>query len=549
MRHLKFIVCICILTFAISCSQQKNYLEYKVKEGENIRSIARDYDISARDLLKINPDIGRRPKPNTIILVPNPRKGAKTKGILIEPSGTAVKVLDSIALLSEKVDIKLVKKYFVVHYVIKGDTFYNLTRFYNVSEEHLKKLNPQLSEGLKIDTYIKIKKIEGKNNKENLVYTDYIEEGVRLKVAMMLPFKNQQLDTLTSNEIFDNNKLATIVTDFYLGVEMALDSLRNQGISIALDVFDTGDRETKITSILANEELNTYDVILGPIYSEEAMIVANKVKSPVIFPVFSSKQNQFSSSKLIKTQPEMEVYKSEMIAFMLSNYAGENIVIVSDDVYKSSSTLSQFKQHDSIQTISLVLPEEGYIRKEPLINALKSDVNNWIVIDTKDNVLAANTVNSLISLPTIYSIDKEKEDGKIVTMQPLSEETGVRIFTFQKGNTFDKIDNNQLAKLGFTFGSDIFSNEASFAVKSFNANFRKKNNTFPSYYATKGFDITYDVVMRLAAGEGLKDTFKEGVSYRLESKFDYSEKLFKTTSNNGVFIVKYNDDLTLIRLK
>ena len=47
----------------------------------------------------------------------------------------------------------------------------------------------------------------------------------------------------------------------------------------------------------------------------------------------------------------------------------------------------------------------------------------------------------------------------------------------------------------------------------------------------EGFDIVYDVGMRLASGNKLKQTFKNGTSYRLESKFDYTKDLFKTTSN------------------
>ena len=549
MRYLKFIVFISFLTFTISCGQQKRYAEYKVKEGETIRTIARDYDMSTRDLLRLNPDVDRRPEPNTVIIVPKKKKTEDTINIDGKTINDISKDLDTVSINSESIDIDIVKKFYVVHKVIKGDTFYSLTRFYNVSEEQLKELNPQLSEGLKVDAYIKIKKIEDEDDKEDLIYTDYIDEDVSLKVAMLLPFKTAELDSLSSSEIFDKNMLANIVTDFYLGAEIAADSLRKQGIKIELNVFDTGDRETKIKSILANKDLNKNDAIIGPIYSEEAIIVANKVKAPVIFPVFSSKQHQFSSSKLIKTQPESEVYKTEMISFILHNYAGENIVIVSDNANKSSLTVSQLKKHDSVHDISIVIPEKGYIKKESLINVLKPDINNWIIIDTKENVLAANTVNSLISLPTIYSLNKDRSKGKRVKMQALSEETGVRIFTFEKGKTFDKIDNNKLAKLGFTFASDIFSNEESFAVKSFNANYKEKNNTFPSYYATKGFDITYDVLMRLASGESLKNTFNDGVSYRLESKFDYSKKLFSASDNNGVFIVQYNPDLTLVRLK
>jgi hypothetical protein len=68
----------------------------------------------------------------------------------------------------------------------------------------------------------------------------------------------------------------------------------------------------------------------------------------------------------------------------------------------------------------------------------------------------------------------------------------------------------------------------------------------PSFYATKGFDITYDILVRLASGNDLKKTFKAGTSSRVETKFDYRNSI---TENQGLFIVQYNKDLTLTKLK
>ena len=76
-----------------------------------------------------------------------------------------------------------------------------------------------------------------------------------------------------------------------------------------------------------------------------------------------------------------------------------------------------------------------------------------------------------------------------------------------------------------------------------------KNGTLPSSYATKGFDVTYDILMRLASGNDLDTTFKEGLSYRLESKFDYTDNTLKISENKGLFILKYNVDLTLTRIE
>ncbi|WP_189663040.1 hypothetical protein [Polaribacter sp. IC073] len=46
----------------------------------------------------------------------------------------------------------------------------------------------------------------------------------------------------------------------------------------------------------------------------------------------------------------------------------------------------------------------------------------------------------------------------------------------------------------------------------------------------------------------MKATFDDGDFYSVESKFDSSDTFFKTTDHKGLFIVRYNPDLTLTRI-
>ena len=531
MKHLKFFVFLCILTFTVSCGQQKKYIQYKVKEGESMRTIAKKLDMKTRDLLRLNPDVGRKPDANTIIVIPNKKIVVVTDSKKDETINVDPEVEDKDPISKED-ELKELKKSFVIHEVKKGDTFYSLTRFYNVSQDGMITLNPELSEGLKVGQFIKIREIE--EGEESIIdaYEDVIEENISLKVAMLMPFITNENDTIESKDIFTKNRLANIVTDFYLGAEIAIDSLRKQGVNIDLKVFDTERKSTKINSILSENDLNENDVIIGPLYSEEAQLVARKVNKPVVFPVYSKKQSKFSSSKLIKTSPEKNVFREELTTYIKDNYTSGNLILVGDGKTTSNISNNVIKQYlesqDSISIVNVLTPQKGYIAKDRFLNILKPNTNNWVILTSDDNVLVADAINSLISLP---------------------EETNVRLFTYNKGRAFDKVANLKLAKINLTYVSDEYIDEASVFTQVFNKQYFDKNNVLPSYYATKGFDITYDVLIRLASGKNLKSTFKEGASYRIESKFDYSSKLFGATENKGLFIVQYNKDLSLTRLK
>ncbi|WP_370398273.1 PBP1 and LysM peptidoglycan-binding domain-containing protein [Tenacibaculum dicentrarchi] len=619
MKKLQFLLLICILTFTVSCGQQKRYVSYKVQQGETIRQIAKRLDMKTRDLLRLNPHVDRRPSANTVIIIPNieikkgtpssnstkevvtsstePENSATsvktdTQNIPTTPSETVFKqtvyeykthtvnAQETVYRITKKygiskddlikwnpkhpgieknilsvgqvlkvkaiaktiaIDKETVLKNFLTHTVKSKETVYSLTRFYNISKQNLVQLNPEYTEiannELTVGQLLKIKPIEEINPNENYsFYKDNIEENTSINLTILLPFKAKEYTETTATDIFSKEKnssakLANMVTEFYLGTEIAIDSIQKQGINVHVNIFDTGNRGKNITSILAKDKLKDTDVVIGPFYADKAETVASKINVPVMFPHFSKSQHKFSAKKLIKTAPDKNNYTDYLISYLKETYNGQQIFVVGDGKIASNSKINkivaQLKSHDSIKNIHVLKPKKGYIKKTLFTSKMSAKKDNWVLITSDDNVAIADVLNSMIGIP---------------------DNVKVHVFAVEKHKSYNKIENNKLASVDFTYVSDAFTDEYSKDVITFNKKYYKKNNTIPSDYAIKGFDITYDVLMRLASGKALTDTFKEGVSLRLENKFDY-QKSSEIMSNKGLFIVKYNKDLSLTRLK
>ncbi|WP_083426191.1 LysM peptidoglycan-binding domain-containing protein [Tenacibaculum todarodis] len=543
MKRLKFLILLCIMTFAVSCGQQKKYIEYKVKDGETMRSIAKNYNLKTKDLLRLNPDVGRKPDANTVIIIPNSKKNNTQIAENIKVDKVETKIdevktpIDVTAEEANTVDSELeeLKKNFVVHKVKAKETVYGLTRFYNISKEELFTLNPTVEkEGLKINQVIKIKPILTEEDAEaNDVFEDNIKSNSEVNIALLLPFRANEYKDTDAKDVFSNNTLANIVTDFYMGAEIAIDSIRKKGVKVNVQVFDTEKRSSRINSIASSGQLKNADVIIGPFYSDEAKKLAGSVSSPVVFPHFSKDQKTFSSSKLIKTAPDKSSYLEALTNYLSESYTNENIIVVGDGKAKSNSNIlkivSKLKKNDSINTISILKPKNGYIKKEKFTDLMKPKTHTWVIVVSDNDVAVADALNSMISLP---------------------EEVTAQVFAIDKNKAFNRIDNFKLAKINFSYVTNEFIDESNYATKAFNSKYRKLNNSLPSIHSTKGFDITYDVLARLASSNNdLKETLNEGSSYRLVSKFDYKKRLFGVTNNEGLFILKYNEDLSLTRLK
>lgn len=572
MKKIKLFICLTFLTVFVACGQQKKYVSYTVKKGETIKTIAKDNDMKVRDLLRLNPDVSRKPDAQTVIIIPNRKH--KTG----EPTSTKISTTDTykgkthrvlrketLFSIAQKYEIsvaelkrannmssnslrtgilinipskKVVKEEVIevpaeiivvedpnsiMHLVVKDDTIYNLSKRYEISKDELLEMNPTLKDGLKLGMRLKVGE---KSDSSIEIFNDRITNK-QLNVLLMLPYKLSNTTNYQSE--FDNrNSLLNITTDFHLGVLMAVDSLKNQGQRINLQVVDTQNSTSKINSVLNTVNKDNVDVIIGPLFLMNAKEVARKIDVPVIAPMYSKNQESISDANLVKVAPDKKLMEEKLVDYLLENYNGENIIISGDaspeTLAKISRLSAKLKSHDSIDKIKIIKPEKGYIKKEKFTKAIDSLGKNWVVLLGEDNITTNDVVNNLGVIPM---------------------ETQIRLFSFDKGSNFENISNNQLSRLGFTYPQENFEDNVSEAAIKFAKKYKKRYYIRPSIHAIKGFDVTYDTLLRMADYDSFNEGSKAGISERIGTKFEYDKRLFGSIENKGVFLIQYGEGLEL----
>ncbi|WP_166965628.1 LysM peptidoglycan-binding domain-containing protein [Yeosuana marina] len=113
------VVCLAFL-FSINTANAQNYKTHKVKEGETIESISKQYLVTPFDIYKLNPDAKKGLKPNTLLIIP--------KSKVPEPKVTITKELQG----------------FKTHKTRRKETLYSLAKEYNITEDDIKKYNTYL---------------------------------------------------------------------------------------------------------------------------------------------------------------------------------------------------------------------------------------------------------------------------------------------------------------------------------------------------------------------------------------------------------------------
>jgi LysM repeat protein len=157
---------------------------------------------------------------------------------------------------------------FYVYKVEKGETIYSITKRFNVTEDDLKKNNPDLKDGLKnkmqllIPAATGIKKAEAEKKNE-------IPKPTKkdIKVGLMLPVNiwkgmipDSLLEDSTHNEM-DPEMVAQL--EFYEGAMHALDSLASKNMKIYLSVFDTENDSAKVSQLLHEPKVKELNYIIA----------------------------------------------------------------------------------------------------------------------------------------------------------------------------------------------------------------------------------------------------------------------------------------------
>lgn len=163
-------------------------------------------------------------------------------------------------------------------------------------------------------------------------------------------------------------------------------------------------------------------------------------------------------------------------------------------------------------------PKDGYIDPElfrVFRDTLDRGIVNWFLVTDDEPAFLGDVFNNLGVFPEVDSLV---------------------VFGFEKSRNHDKIDNNFLARVHFHYPTSVFVDMSSDGYRNFETLYRKRYNALPTDYSIEGFDVTYDLLMRLAYNS---DLIGQGKSQRLSTRYNYIENTSGSILNNGVYLVRY----------
>ena len=480
-----------------------NYKRHVVKPKETKWRLAYEYGLKISELEKINPEIVSGLKIGQQILLPS-GKDTVINNFQNELNYYQVKSNENLSLISQKIGIST-----------DSIIAYNPILINSLPEEEtILKIPSQFNGNFDVKDGLLYERI---SLKDSFFSNNY------LQLVCFLPFKMREIEfdsVEKTNTKLSRRNLHTISADFYFGMEMAKEFCDSLGIKTKIKVIDTQNDLSVINEKISSFNWNGINAIIGPLipknfdfFSKNRRISDIPIISPLSTKEIDGDKNIFQSvSRLKRLRKVMMNYIKNEID------STQNLVIITDSI--NFKIAKEFKKL-SVKSHFVESEKGGFVIPELIDSLLVDSLKNQVIFESQDLGLAANVTSLLNS-----QVGKERD---------------VQLFSSLRTAIYDNVNisRKHLGNIKFTYLNDNFPRETNERQK-FKDRFLNKYGDYPSKESYRAYDVTLDVILRLAYQNKIfSDKIEE--TNHIENKFKYLPDDGGGYSNFGYYILQHRD--------
>lgn len=583
MRNLRTIISTVLLTvlFGIQARAQE-YFMHTVTQGQGLYSISRMYGVTEDDIIKLNPGSERVIRTGQELRIPNRKQPASGKFHTIQKGETlyrlsvenriSVKELcdanpglsvdnfkigqvitipapsdedpltSTIENAGDKApqeimaDIRTISSdtvaYRTTHVVGKRETIFRICRNYDITQAEFLEANPKYRYNkLKQGAVVRIpfskdelaqrrQRINDAHNRMQSISDSTLfsmnelqqeeSDGI-ITAALILPFS---LDDSTST-------LQKQMIEFYQGILLSLDRLKNENISVNLKVFDSEGEDKSLTPLLESGQLDDVDIIFGPRWTNHISEVARWAAArriPVVNPMNRDADDVYNNPYVYQLNTPQSYFNQEIYNHFLEQFSNPNVIIMDAD---------EFRRNEFIDGLKTILKDHDIPYSTLNIDTAYQELMDTLV-PGKQNIMIINSsssgpLNTL--LPVMQLITRTK-----------APEIETHLFGYPEYQIYAQDHLDELYEVDTWFYTWFYTNNMLQESVEFNNKFRRSFSrqmlvSYPSF-APYGYDTGYYFLKGLATyGKDFENHLNE-----LDTNPVHTGFKFERVNNWGGFI-------------
>lgn len=305
MKHLKpfFALFVSMSLYATASWAQTPFFTHTVEAGETVYSIAKIYHVTTEDIYQLNPEVRNGLRSGSTLKIPQNKTDQKFSRFHTIAKGETLYQLTQLYQVSAE-DICLANPGLTasnfkagevivippsqgstaskaktpqntlgvlntgckeMHRVKRRETLFSIARDYKITTEELIQANPEMK-----DPDFKLKR-------GSLVCIPYPASQTAQKTPTNQelfpqqagPEKMRQITMGVLLPLKQNNSEGEKMVEFYQGLLLAVEDLKNQGTSVTVYTYDCGKSIAEMQSVLSRPGLADADIIFGPLSAQQ----------------------------------------------------------------------------------------------------------------------------------------------------------------------------------------------------------------------------------------------------------------------------------------
>ena len=520
---------------------KKQFKSHIVRKGDTLYSIARHYEISVATLMADNADI-------------DPAHLAIGQTLYIRNSGigktTELEVSAEIEEQKQIMNNVVVTEEYSYHVVHRGENAENIATRFGTTVDKLLSLNGfsepnMVREGLIIKVPKHVTKTEPQSEQnvtaeiekaeeevKQLVFTT-LKAGEKASVALMLPMSM-------------DGKVSQNYLDFYQGFLLAADHLRMDGMQIQIDLFNTAHSHEKVSQIIESGRLDNANLIIGPVYEDTLIPVANYAVQhsiPVVSPL--ANLTQANGANIFQMSPRTDTKYNKMSELFDGS---RRVVFISSDTtdrdfeaeVKQILGDREYISHKYIYEHPSVIEKREKARQEgEEVPPSPSDLSPLLDSDQQSVfvITAATEVETDRILAALASANISLR-ARSINASPYV------VFGNNKWNRYRNIDRSLFFSNNVIMLSTYHIDRSNPLIQTFSSQYVKAFDMLPSLYAYRGYDAAQIFIRSLydKMGSALEGSYFSP----LQTPYTFTKDSNTNIHVNNEWVrVNYNSNFTI----
>ena len=506
---------------------------HTIQKGETLYRLSVENRISVKELCDANPGLSASNfKIGQVITIPAPSDEDPLQSTLENAGASTPREImaDVHTINSDTV------KYKTTHVVKRRETIFRISRNYGITQDEFLEANPEyrhtkLRQGAVVNIPFTRAEIEQRNKllseaRERMESisdsTLFImnepknepigkeDDGI-ITAALILPFSLNDSTTTQQKQM----------VEFYQGMLLALDRLKNEGVSVNLKLFDSESEDKSLTPLLESGKLDDVDIIFGPRWTKHINQVATwaaEHQVPIVNPMNRDADDVYNNPYFYHLNTPLSYFNQEIYNHFLEQFKNPNVILLDADEYKRNDFIDGLKHvlSDNDIPTTTVMVDTAY---QAILDAIMPDKQNIFIINSN----SSEPLNTM--LPVLQLITRTK-----------SADVETHLFGYPEYQIYAPDHLEEFYEVDTWFFSWFYTNNMLKESVDFNNLFRRSFSrqmmvSYPSF-APYGYDTGYYFLKGLATyGKDFENHLDE-----LDTNPVHTGFKFERTNNWGGFI-------------